>query len=84
MKRLVEWIKDNSLMLFCVSFSIYCAMMNHRPDLYNVVAAGLLASLLTFMFFIAEEVQAMGKDSMLVATVGLWLAVGIIIGRYFP
>lgn len=71
-------------MLFCVLFSIYCAMISHRPDLYNVVAAGLLASLLTFMFFIAEEVQAMGKDSMLVATVGLWLAVGIIIGRYFP
>lgn len=70
-------------MLFCVSFSIYCAMMNHRPDLYNVVAAGLLASLLTFMFFIAEEVQAMGKDSMLVATAGLWLAVGVIVGRYF-
>lgn len=70
-------------MLFCVSFSIYCAMINHRPDLYNVISAGLLASLLTFMFFIAEETQAMRKDSMIVATVGLWLAVGVIVGRYF-
>jgi hypothetical protein len=59
-------------------------MISHRPDLYNVIGAGLLATLLTFMFFIAEEAQAMRKDSMLVATVGLWLAVGIIIGRYFP
>ena len=58
-------------------------MINHRPDLYNVISAGLLASLLTFMFFIAEETQAMRKDSMIVATVGLWLAVGVIVGRYF-
>ena len=71
-------------MLFCVLFSIYCAMISHRPDLYNVIGAGLLATLLTFMFFIAEKAQAMRKDSMLVAMVGLWLAVGIIIGRYFP
>lgn len=70
-------------MLFCVLFSIYCAMINYRPDLYNVISAGLLASLLTFMFFIAEETQAMRKDSMIVATVGLWLAVGVIVGRYF-
>ena len=83
MKRLVEWIKGNSLMLFCVLFSIYCAMINHRPDLYNVISAGLLASLLTFMFFIAEETQVMRKDSMIVATAGLWLAVGVIVGRYF-
>lgn len=70
-------------MLFCVLSSIYCAMMNHRPDLYNVIGAGLIVAFLTFMFFIAEEAQTMGKDSMLVATAGLWLAVGVIVGRYF-